>query len=64
MIQIAKIYPRPTLNRDDGEPEWPPGWSLERFNSMNVMEVFEIPQGVSYCDYNVNATTPNPCNRT
>jgi hypothetical protein len=47
LIQIAEAYPGITLNREDGEPAWPTGWSLERFNNMNVMEVFEIPHGVS-----------------
>jgi hypothetical protein len=64
MTRIARTYPGPTLNRDDGEPEWPAGWSLERFNSMNVMEVFDIPHGVSYCDCNANAITLNTAYRT
>jgi hypothetical protein len=64
MIRIARTYPGPILNRDDGEPEWPVGWSLERFNSMNAMEVFDIPQGVSDCDCNANAITPNTSYRT
>jgi hypothetical protein len=49
MTRLARTYPGPTLNRDDGEPAWPAGWSLERFNSMKVMETFEIPHGVRSC---------------
>jgi hypothetical protein len=49
LIHIADTYYGITLKREDGEPAWPTGWSLERFNNMNVMEVFEIPHGVSYC---------------
>jgi hypothetical protein len=49
MTRLARTYPGPTLNRDDREPAWPAGWSLERFNSMNVMETFEIPHGVRSC---------------
>jgi hypothetical protein len=55
MTQISKTYPTPSLNKDDGEPKWPAGWSLERFNNMNVMEVFDIPHEVSWCHRTANA---------
>lgn len=40
------FYPGPSLNKADGELEWPAGWSLERYKKAGLDEVLTIPQGV------------------